>query len=148
MFTFNNIHPSANAYTQFQGTTDGTNYNTTITSTSFSAYHDEADTFAILSYNTGGDQAQGTGFQRLNETDSVGTDNDMSMSGTLRIFNPSSTTFVKHFLANNNSAAKHPLTSNVFVAGYFNTTNAITGIQFKQTTGNIDAGDICLYGIA
>ena len=148
LFTFKNLHPSATAYTLFQGTTDGTNYNTTITSTSFAAYHDEADSFTALEYRAGGDQAQGTAFQYLNEADGVGTSNDMNMSGSLRIFNPSSTTFVKHFIATCNSATVQPMTNNTFVAGYFNTTSAITGIQFKQNTGNIDAGDICLYGIA
>ena len=147
LFTFKNLHPSANAYTLFQGTTDGTNYNTTITSTTFAAYHDEADSFTALEYRAAGDLAQGTGFQHLNEADNVGTDNDMNMSGFLRIFNPSSTTFVKHFIATCNSATTQPMTNNTFVAGYFNTTSAITGIQFKQNTGNIDAGDICLYGI-
>ena len=147
VFYFNNLHPSTNAYTHFQSTTDGINYNTTVTSTSFSAYHDEADTFAILSYNTGGDQAQGTSFQNLNETDSVGTDNDMSMSGTLRLFNPASSVFVKHFLATTNSVGKQPLSSNVYTAGYFNTTNAITGIKFQMSSGNIDSGEILLYGV-
>ena len=148
LFTFKNLHPSATAYTLFQGTTDGTNYNTTITSSTFATYHDEADTFTALEYRTPADQAQGTSFQNLNFADSVGTDNDMNMSGFLRIFNPSSTTFVKHFIATCNSACVQPMTTQTFLAGYFNTTSAITGIQFKQNTGNIDAGDICLYGIA
>ena len=147
LFTFKNLHPSATAYTLFQGTTDGTNYNTAITSTSFAAYHDEANSFTALEYRAGGDLAQGTGFQHLNEADSIGTDNDMNMSGFLRIFNPSSTTFVKHFIATCNSVTVEPMNNNTFVAGYFNTTSAITGIQFKNNTGNIDAGDICLYGI-
>jgi len=148
LFTFKNLHPSANATTKFQGTTDGTNYNTTITSSTFASYHDEADSFTALEYRTPADQAQGTEFQLLNFADPVGTDNDMNMSGSLTIFNPSSTTFVKHFIATCNSACVQPMTNNTFVAGYFNTTSAITGIQFKQNTGNIDAGDICLYGIA
>jgi hypothetical protein len=147
LFTFKNLHPSATAYTLFQGTTDGSNYNTAITSSTFAAYHDEADSFTALEYRSGGDLAQGTGFQHLNEADSIGTDNDMNMSGYLRIFNPSSTTFVKHFIATCNSVTVEPMNNNTFVAGYFNTTSAITGIQFKQNTGNIDAGDICLYGI-
>ena len=147
LFTFKNLHPSANAYTLFQGTTDGSNYNTAITSTTFAAYHDEADSFTALEYRPAGDLAQGTGFQHLNEADNVGTGNDMNTSGYLRIFNPSSTTFVKHFIGTCNSATTQPMTNNTFVAGYFNTTSAITGIQFKQNTGNIDAGDICLYGI-
>ena len=37
---------------------------------------------------------------------------------------------------------------NTRAAGYFNTTTAITRFQFKMESGNIDAGDICLYGIA
>ena len=34
-----------------------------------------------------------------------------------------------------------------FVAGYCNVTAAIDAVQFKQTSGNIDAGTIKLYGI-
>ena len=147
IFKFSNLHPSATAYTLFQGTTDGTNYNTTITSSTFAAYHDEADTFTALEYRTPADQAQGTSFQNLNFADSVGTDNDMNMSGSLRIFNPSSTTFVKHFIATCNSTSVEPMTTQTFLGGYFNTTSAITGIQFKQNTGNIDAGTIKMYGI-
>jgi hypothetical protein len=147
IFKFSNLHPSATAYTLFQGTTDGTNYNTTITSSTFAAYHDEADTFTALEYRTPADQAQGTSFQNLNFADSVGTDNDMGMSGSLRIFNPADTTFVKHFIATCNSASVQPMTTQTFLGGYFNTTSAITGIQFKQNTGNIDAGTIKMYGI-
>jgi len=147
LFTFKNLHPSATAYTLFQGTTDGTNYNTTITSSTFAAYHDEADTFTASEYRTPADQAQGTSFQNLNFADSVGTDNDMGMSGSLRIFNPADTTFVKHFIATCNSASVQPMTTQTFLGGYFNTTSAITGIQFKQNTGNIDAGTIKMYGI-
>jgi len=147
IFKFSNLHPSATAYTLFQGTTDGTNYNTTITSSTFAAYHDEADTFTALEYRTPADQAQGTSFQNLNFADGVGTDNDMGMSGSLRIFNPADTNFVKHFIATCNSASVQPMTTQTFLGGYFNTTSAITGIQFKQNTGNIDAGTIKMYGI-
>ena len=147
VFKFINMHPSTNAYTLFQGTTDGTNYNTTITSTAFSSYHDEGDAFALLQYRPAADLAQGTGFQHLNEADSVGTDNDMSMSGYLKIFNPSSTVFVKHFIATCNSKTVQPMPNNTFVAGYFNTTSAITGIRFQQNNGNIDSGVIKMYGI-
>ena len=147
IFKFSNLQPSATAYTLFQGTTDWTNYNTTITSSTFAAYHDEADTFTASEYRTPADQAQGTSFQNLNFADSVGTDNDMGMSGSLRIFNPADTTFVKHFIATCNSASVQPMTTQTFLGGYFNTTSAITGIQFKQNTGNIDAGTIKMYGI-
>jgi len=146
LFTFKNIHPSANpGVISFQGTTDGTNYNTAITSSYFRAFHNEADNSTALQYAAGFDQAQGTGFQPLDS--GSGSDNDQASSGTLRIFNPSSTTFVKHFLGNVSCVNDGDFNHNVFTAGYFNTTSAITGIRFAMDSGNIDSGDICLYGI-
>ena len=147
IFTFKDIHPSTNSYTQFQATTDGTNYNTTITNTSFSSYHAEADNFALLQYRGAEDFAQSTSFVGLNGADPIGTDNDNCMVGTLHIFNPSSTTFVKHYIARTHGIATSGISVDFYTAGYFNTTSAITGIQFKNENGNIDAGDICLYGI-
>ena len=148
IFKFYDLHPSANAYTRFQGTTDGTNFNTTITSTTFAAYHDEGDSFALLEYRPNADQAQGTALQPLNYADSVGTDNDMCFVGTLHLFDPSNTTFVKHFISTCNSASQNPMPTNTFIAGYFNTTSAITGIRFQQNTGNIDIGTIKMYGVS
>ena len=147
IFTFKDIHPTTNSYTQFQATTDGTNYNTTITNTSFSSYHAEADNFALLQYRGAEDFAQSTSFVGLNCADPIGTDNDNCMVGTLHIFNPSSTTFVKHYIARTHGIATSGISVDFYTAGYFNTTSAITGIQFKNESGNIDAGDICLYGI-
>mgnify|MGYP003118534386 CR=1 FL=1 len=152
MFTFKNIHPGTDeAHFQFQ-TDTGTNtsYNQTITSTNFRAYHNEGGTAQGLGYITGDDQAQGTAFQNLSEND-VDGDNDVGLAGTLRIFNPSSSTFVKHFLAETvtiKNSAGGPYNIHAFVAGYFNTTTALTRVRFKFDTGNIDAGDICLYGIS
>ena len=148
IFKFYDLHPSANAYTRFQGTTDGTNFNTTITSTTFASYHDEGDSFALLEYRPNADQAQGTALQPLNYADSVGTDNDMCFVGTLHLFDPSNTTFVKHFISTCNSASQNPMPTNTFIAGYFNTTSAITGIRFQQNTGNIDIGTIKMYGVS
>ena len=151
LFTFKNIHPGTDeAHFQFQADTgSNTNYNQTITSTNFRAYHNEGGSAAGLSYVASGDQAQGTAFQNLSEND-VDGDNDVGLAGTLRIFNPSSTTFVKHFLAETvtiKNSSGGPYNVHAFVAGYFNTTTALTTVQFKFNTGNIDAGDICLYGI-
>ena len=148
VFKFIDIHPSTNSYTQFQATTDGTNYNTTITTTSFASYHPEADNFAILEYRTAEDLAQSTSFKGINGADQVGTDNDNCMVGTLHLFNPSSTTFVKHFIARTQSISNGGLSIDYYTAGYFNTTSAITGIQFKNGSGNIDAGTIKMYGVA
>ena len=147
VFTFNNIHPATNATNfTFQANTAGASgYNETITSTGFRTYHSEGGG-AALGYKTDGDQAQGTAFQGLSF--SLGNENDECASGYLHLFNPSSTTFVKHFITCGNLNTASNESENDFMAGYFNTTSAIDEIQFKMSSGNIDAGDICLYGIA
>ena len=148
LFIFNNIHPSADAAAfTFNGSDDDSShaYNITKTTIYFYGSHKEDDTSTGLSYDSSQDIAQGTGFQNLNA--SLGSDNDQSLSGFLRIFNPSSTTYVKHFFGETNISSHEDLSINFFMAGYFNDTDDITAIQFKMSSGNIDAGDICLYGI-
>jgi hypothetical protein len=146
VFKFINIHPQTDQKKfMFQGTTDGSNFNTTMTTTWFQAYHDEAGQNTTLSYIAGEDQAQGTAFQSLCED--LGNDADQNFCGELQIFNPSSTTFVKHFTAKGNETYFSNYSNNAYVAGYFNTTSAMTGLQFKMESGNIDAGIIKLYGI-
>ena len=147
LFTFKDIHASTNdTDLTFQASTDGgSNYNITMTTTFFQAFHDEADAFTGLSYNTSFDQAQGTGFQLFSH--SLGTDNDQSSSGHLNLFNPSDTTFVKHFTSRMHVYHASDSNNDMFTAGYFNTTSSINAVQFKMTSGNIDSGDICLYGI-
>ena len=147
VFYFVNIHPQTDlADFTFQADTGtNTNYNQTITSTHFQAYHDEADTSTNLAYNTGRDQAQGTAFHKL--TNTLGNDNDQSLSGYLQIFNPSSSVFVKHFMSKIQHSQDANYTFNPFTAGYFNTTTPLTRFQFKMSSGNIDAGEILLFGI-
>ena len=91
------------------------------------------------------DLAQGTGAQLINEN--IGNGNDESAAGYLKLFNPSSTTFVKHFIAQTQGYDRSDISKHYFYAGYANTTSAVDAIQFKFASGNIDAGDICLYGI-
>ena len=148
MFKFINIHPATNnAYFTFQGNASGgSGFNETMTTTVFYAYHNEAGNDTALSYIAGSDQAQGTGFQRL-INDGIGNGNDESASGELTLFNPSSTTFIKNFLATTNNYWNSTYSMNSYTAGYFNTTSAIDEIQFKMSSGNIDAGTIKLYGI-
>jgi len=147
LFTFKDIHPATDQtdFTFQANVAGGADYNETITSTNFYAFHSEGD-YTTLTYNTADDQANGTAFQPL-ITD-MGNANDESMVGYLHLFNPSSTTFVKHFISRMqgyNGANAGSL--DMYSAGYFNTTSAIDEIQFKMASGNIDAGDICLYGI-
>nr|BAR18327.1 hypothetical protein [uncultured Mediterranean phage uvMED] len=149
VFTFKNIHAQTDQAKFTIGFRDGgTDYDAVKTTTVFEAFHRENDSTAVLGYNTGEDIAQGTGFQTL--ANAVGNNNDDNCNGIINLFNPSSTVFVKHFISrtSQNYRVGAPAEIDWFVAGYCNTTTAIDGVQFKMSTGNIDAGDICLYGIA
>ena len=148
VFKFINIHPATDQVDfQFQANVaGGSGYNETITSTFFQAYNAEDDSGTSLSYQTGDDLAQGTGFQNL-VGDGVDNANDENVSGYLHLFDPSSTTFVKHFFGTSNSSITG-YSTNGFFAGYFNTTSAIDEIQFKMSSGDIDAGTIKLYGVS
>ena len=147
LFTFNNIHAATNDATfKFNGSSDtGSNYNVTKTTTFFRAEHEEGDGSTELAYKTGRDLAQGTGFATL--IGGPGNDNDQATSGYLYLFNPSSTTYVKHFLASLNTSTDDNKSRNSFVTGYFNTTSAVDAIQFKNASNDIDAGKIKLYGL-
>ena len=146
LFTFNNIHPATdNASFSVNFSTDGgSNYNVTKTTNYFRAIHWENNTTAF-GYDTGGDLAQSTDFQNIITV--IGADNDQSGVGYMHLFNPSDTTFVKHFIVNAQKAHYLDISVNEFYTGYANTTSAIDAVQFKMSSGNIDAGDICLYGI-
>lgn len=145
-FVFSNMHPATDDVDfQFNMSTDsGSNYNVTKTTTAFEAEHTEADA-TQFGYNTGRDLAQSTSFQDL--CGRIGNGNDESYSGSLSIFNPSSTIFVKHFIATGNVYKSTNAITNWNIAGYGNTTSAVNAIQFKMSSGNIDAGTIYMYGI-
>ena len=150
LFTFKNIHPATDSaeFTFNLSADSGSNYNVTKTTTLFQTYHNEdesVDSGTAVQYTTASDLAQSTAFQEL--AVDCGNGNDECVSGTMQLFNPSSTTFVKHFVTNVNSYHAGNYTQQYFVAGYGNTTSAIDAVQFKMSSGNIDAGDICLYGI-
>ena len=148
-FFFVNMQPSLDRYgLQFQFSTDsGSTYATTITSTNFRAYHTESDSSAVLAYNGGEDLAQSTSFQHLTGND-IGNASDESLSGHMSVFNPSSTTFVKHFLATTQCTGGNEISVQSFVAGYANTTSALTNIKFQMSpSANITSGDILLYGV-
>ena len=146
VFKFINTHPSSDpGIISFQATTDGTNYNVTITSSFFRGYHAEADNEAAIAYAVNFDQAQGTAVQNLDS--GSGNANDKASSGYLHLYNPADTTFVKHFTSTVMDTNDGDFNHNVFTGGYFNTTSAITGIRFQLDSGNIDAGTFKLYGV-
>ena len=146
-FRFTNCHPATDSTTfHFQGSIDGgSSYGVTMTSTLFDAQHDEADTSTFLGYLTSLDLAQSTSYQSL--CAGLGNGGDENCSGELWLYNPSSTTYVKHFIANMNRTNHNDYSINTFIAGYFNTTSAINAIDFKMASGNIDAGTIKLFGV-
>ena len=147
-FVFSNIHPATDgASLQFNMSTDGgSNYNVTKTTTYFYAFNDEGGTNSTaLSYVASSDLAQSTAFQEIIRE--IGNDNDQSGNGSLTLFNPSSTTYVKHFITRNNTSQNGDYQEELNIAGYGNTTSAVNAVRFQMSAGNIDAGTIYMYGI-
>jgi len=145
-FVFVNINPATdNVQFEFNMSTDsGSNYNVTKTTTYFYAYLFENNTGGVLTYEGSYDLAQSTSFQTL--SNNVGSGADECCVGTLTLFNPSSTTYVKHFISNTNQYDRADGSVNTFIAGYGNTTSAVNAIRFQMSSGNFD-GTIYLYGI-
>ena len=144
---FFDVHPATDdANFSFNMSIDsGSNYNVTKTSSFFRLYHQEDDSQQGVSYYTGGDLAQSTGTQLLSY--GCGNDNDQCTTGFLHLFNPSSTTFVKHFIGRTNTYESTNNSWGGFLAGYGNTTSAINALQFSMSSGNIDSGQILLFGL-
>ena len=148
VFKFINIHPASDGVNfSFQASTNGgSSYGVTATTTTFVANHKEDGSDSNFYYNTGIDLAQSTNYAIIN--DYYVNDNDASGSGTLHLFEPSSDTFVKHFIADFNNLYKPTYTNRTLSAGYFNSTSVIDAVDFKFSSGNIDSGVIKMYGIA
>ena len=149
IFIFNNIHMSQDCEFHFNLSADGgSNYNVTKTTTTFRSYHNEAGSATLLGYNGSWDLAQATTPQPL--TAGTGSDNDQSASGFLHLFDPSNTTFVKHFISSF-TRAQSAYAGNHFIGGYGNTTSAINAIQFTPVHGSasptLEAGTITMYGV-
>jgi len=146
-----NIHASSGndgSNFVFNLSTDGgSNYNVTKTSSAFQTWHKEDDTGTSLGYNTGNDLAQSTADQSLIFGGLDATNSDGNGCAELYLYNPSSTTFVKHFMGKAVLNSYHPYAWNTYIAGYGNTTNSVDAIRFQLSSGNIDSGKIKLYGI-
>jgi len=147
LFRFVNLHPANNGPNmRFQGSVNtGSSYGVNITSTNIVVRNFENDSSTTFQYDTGGDLAQSTSFQPF--TCGPENQNDSGVGGDLYLFNPSSTTFVKHFLGVTNGIGADAHSQQQLFAGYFNTTSAIDAIQFNTSSGDIDAGRFSLYGI-
>ena len=147
LFKIIDVHPATDNVSFNVNFRDGSSaYDATKTTTSFRSYHLEDGTASGLDYD-GTDLAQGTGVQSLVGDSNLGNGNDECLSGELVLFNPSSTTFVKHFIARTNYYESRNRSYNPYVAGYCNVTAAIDGVQFSMSSGNIDSGTIKMYGV-
>ena len=148
IFKFINIHPQTdNVFFNYNFSTDGgSNYNVTKTTTYFTAEHGQDGTGANLAYNASADLAQSTNYQYMFVN--TASENDQSVAATMYLFNPSSTTFVKHFMTVSVGDSTPDYVYNIRTAGYCNTTSAVNAVDFKMSSGNIDSGIIKMYGIA
>jgi len=146
-FWFINCRPATdNVNFSFNLSTDsGSNYNVAKTTTYIVTFANEANNDTVLAYDTAKDSAQDTGF--ANFVTNQGNGADECFSGSMQLFNPASTTYVKHFITNTNGYLSSDYSVENFIAGYGNTTSAINAIQFKYTSGNIADGTILMYGI-
>ena len=153
-FHYVNMHPATDsANFVFQVNAAGqSGFNETMTTTTFLAAHDVVDSpatgypYRVLTYQTSDDQAQGTAYQNIGS--STGADNDQATSGVLTLYAPSSTTYVKHFVARSNTYLANDYSQDYHVAGYINVTAAIDEISFKFSSGNIDDGTIKMFGVS
>ena len=147
IFKLINIHPQTDSadFTFNFSIDSGSNYNVTKTSTIFQSYQGEGGANPTLNYDSSRDLAQSTAYQVIMQD--PGNDDDQSGSGTIYLFSPSDTTFVKHFISDTNEYQAPDYTVRKFLAGYCNTTSAIDAVDFKFASGNIDSGVIKMYGL-
>jgi hypothetical protein len=152
VFKFIAMHPATDAVNfgvQFNAA-GGSGYNETITSNSLNSYHKEDGSGGAMRINEDGDQGEGTALQWLSGGSTItetGNDSDQCVSGTLFIFDPSSTTYMKQFIAVSNDSEAADYSNSSHVSGIINTTSAIDEVQFKFSSGNVDSGVINMYGI-
>jgi hypothetical protein len=143
-----NSHGSANDKNfQINFSTDGgSNYNVVKTTTGVITEHGEDDSpSGSLFYNVHADLAQSTDNQVLGYNG--GTDGGDSTSGSIYLFNPSSTTYVKHFISHTNIKDYTDDCRTLLIAGYCNTTSAVNAVRFTFISANVDDGIFKLYGI-
>jgi len=148
LFKFINCHPATNAVNlSFQCSTNaGSSYGMTITNTYFRAYqYEDGSSGSGVGYVDAFDYAQSTSNIMIHEN--TGNDNDQSISGEMWLFNPSSTTYVKHYMTRTQNYNGSDITTDAYTAGYINSTDDVDAIKFLFSSGNIDSGTIKLYGI-
>ena len=148
IFKYYNFNPSAdgeNFQVQFNAA-GGSGFNETITTTYSLARHGEDNDPAAITYDSGEDRVQDTGGQTLIEQ--LGNGADEHASGTFWLFNPSNTTYVKHFYAVTVGMENDDDMVNTYMSGYVNTTSAIDEVRFYASgVGTTQDSVIKMYGV-
>ena len=150
MFVFINIdHAGSEVEFQFQVNAtddDGGDYDVSLITTSlFFAMKQptEDETYDKMGYSTAHDLAQSANFVTLGFDSSNGATD--TYDGIMHLFNPASTTYVKHFYSR---VLAGGVAKDVFGGGYINDTTAIDDIRFKMSDGGNFTGSIHMYGIS
>ena len=147
IFSFYDINPASDgAGFQFQVNASGqSGFNETMTTTYYLMRHEEDDSPAEWTQDASSDQASGTGYQTIAE--GIGNGADESAAGYLYLFNPSDTTYIKHWWSRCNAYRLENMSVNIWVDGHFDVTAAIDEVSFKMSTGNFD-GTVKMYGVS
>ena len=153
-FHWTGIHPeNDNGDFGFQvNAVGGSGFNDLITASMIRAWNIESGTSTHIGGASGGeDQTQGDGLQKM--YDRVDYAADSGAAGILTIYDPSTTGFIRHFLSRMNSIHADSYTMECITAGYVNSGDpadqpAIDEIEFKFDNGDIDAGEIRMYGVS
>jgi len=150
-FHFINMHPeNENAQFSFQvncATGNTTGFNNEITSTAFNTYHGASKTADGPKIEDDKDQANGTAYQSILSR-RTGAETKESVSGILRLYAPSSTVYVKHFMSQGQGYHFEDYSLTMYVAGYINATEAVDEIDFKFDNGEIQGGVIKMFGVS
>ena len=149
MFIFVNIQPASNSVkweVQFNASGQ-TGYNESMTTVAWYVQHweDGSATSGPELTSSGTRQGNGTSFQCMAED--VGNGSDESVSGEFHLFSPSNTTNIKQFSWLINDYDQGDRSQQRGGGGNINTTSAITEVQFKFNSGNINAGKVKMYGM-
>ena len=146
IFKFINVLPASDGVKlKFNLSIDGgSNYNVTKTATNFYAGHLENDSATGFGFDSGLAQSTSDAFATVG---AIGSAADEGCSRFLHLFDPSNTTFIKHFISKVTIYGSNPQSQITYGAGYGNTTSAVNAVRFNMESGNIASGTIKLYGV-
>ena len=147
IFKFINVLPASDGVKlKFNLSIDGgSNYNVTKTASNFYAGHLENDSATGFGFDSGLAQSTSDAFATVG---AIGSAADEGCSGFLHLFDPSNTTFIKHFISKVTIYGSNPQSQITYGAGYGNTTSAVNAVRFNMESGNIASGTVKLYGVS